>query len=296
MPKEKEDPWHDLEIEVDVALRNLATLREQCHEHVVGDNPVTPSKSAAGGDGDGGAAPSPGRGHARVASKDWGLLHILALQKIEKVLMEMHEACGAVGEDVDMMDAVNAAALDHPERFAIATGELQRRQDVSQSARRRLAKARGDLAVDERRCEARLVKLRPRAGSPHQFDRPGGGNAGTLTDPSLVQEEQTQKDLNAQQDAALDRIIVGVDAAHEKAKAIGTEMDQQDVLLRDAEHDINAVQVKMESGMKRIGALLDRTSDRGKIITIIVLLVVLTLLSILMFTDDKSSRQTQTRS
>jgi len=264
-----EDPWHDLEVEVDVAMRAVTNAREQFRQA---------QDKVGGGDGGG---------------KDWTRVSATAAQQVDGLLSHLAQQIAAVEPDVQMMQSGVQAALDHPEKYNVATAELQRRQDVVQSVTRRLAKAKSDVAHGMRLREKRKAALQE-AQTRAQTANGAGTTGGNMTG-YMEQEMEAQRDLRADHDQALERIEAGVKSAEDKAKTINRELDDQNRQLRDVEHDMDGVQMKIDSSMQRIGVLLDKTSDKGKIGIIVCLMVVLAILVVFLFSaNDEPSASAST--
>lgn len=263
-----EDPWHDLESEVDVAMRAVTNAREQFRQ----------AQDKVGAT-EGGAA----------TNKDWSHVSASAAQQIDGLLSNLAQQIAAVEPDVQMMQSGIQAALDHPEKYNVATAELNRRQDVVQSVSRRLAKAKSDVAQGMRLRERRRAAQTEAAARSQTAN--GAGTTGGNMAGYMEQEMEAQRDLTAEHDRALDRIGAGVKSAEDKARTIGQELDDQERALADVEHDMDGVQMKIDSSMQRIGVLLDKTSDKGKIGIIVCLMIVLAVLVIFLFSanDDPSA-------
>jgi chromosome segregation ATPase len=263
-----EDPWHDLESEVDVAMRAVNNAREQFRQ--------AQDKIGVG------AGTGPG-------TKDWSHVSASAAQQVDGLLSTLAQQIAAVEPDVQVMQSSIQAALDHPEKYNVATVELQRRHDVVQSVTRRLAKAKSDVAHGMRLREKRKAAQADSAARSEVAN--GAGTTGGNLAGYMDQEMEAQRDLRVDHDQTLDRLGAGVKSAEEKARTINRELDDQNRALTDVEHDMDGVQIKIDSSMARIGVLLDQSSDKGKIGIIVCLMIVLAILVVFLFTanDDASA-------
>ena len=279
MPPPKEDPWHDLESELDVALRDVKATQEkyraiarefarkrggsEAGSPVKGGNPFLRERLEGGG------------------GPDWERMPAAKVQEFDTLVESMAAAAGPIEEDIGVLKQVVQAALDHPDKHTVAATELQRRQEVIQAFTRRLDAVRGDVAEGERHRSLRDKSgYHTRAGAAAPV-----GNV-TSANQFMSQEYAEQHVITEQQNAALARIEQGVKEAEMKAKTIGGELDVQAKDLEALDSEMTGVQAKLENAAGKVSKMLDRTSDKGKVMCILGLLVVLVLLVVFVFTDN----------
>lgn len=182
--------------------------------------------------------------------------------------------------DIEDMNAAVAASLDHPEKFPLPTAELVRRQDFLQQIERRANKLKEDIdkIETERR---RRAPTKPDGKGGTVFDE----NAVRQTDDNTKMEMMTQERLKEDQEAAMERLGMGVKNLKHKAVIINDEMVEQDKMMADIEKDMSLLQLKIEGAAKKVGKMIDESSDNKKMICIIVLVLILLIMIFLLLSD-----------
>lgn len=102
----------------------------------------------------------------------------------------------------------------------------------------------------------------------------------------MQQEFAEQATINAQQDVILGRLHEGVLRMKDTAININEEMVVQESMLDDLGKNMTVLQNKLEGVVGKVGKLLDESSDKNKIICIVVLVVVLGLLVTVLFSGN----------
>lgn len=182
-------------------------------------------------------------------------------------------AVQAAQEYIDDMRLAVDMAMNHPERFPLEAAEIQRRRDLIRQWERKMERASND-------CGSILAERGKKSADRRRSSGPGvvGGGPENQNNEFLGNEVQLQYEIEKEQDEVVDRIAVGVQSVKVKAEMINNELKEQDEILAEMDTDMSALQLKLEGVVKKVGRLLDDTSDRNKIICIIVLVVVLVLL------------------
>lgn len=96
-------------------------------------------------------------------------------------------------------------------------------------------------------------------------------------------QRQIQREEYQMQEAALDRIARHVGDIRESVINVGEEMDSQDTMLNEQIALADQVRNKLAATTAKINTLMENMSNRGKICTIVVLLMVLSFLIVLSF-------------
>jgi t-SNARE complex subunit (syntaxin) len=102
-------------------------------------------------------------------------------------------------------------------------------------------------------------------------------------DDSINQDNQSyidnqlllQNKTIEQQDRGLDQASQGIERVQHIAIAMGDELSDQNRELEEMERDVERTQGMMKRTMNRLNKLLNQTSDKGKIIMIIILVVII---------------------
>lgn len=97
-----------------------------------------------------------------------------------------------------------------------------------------------------------------------------GANGNTLPPPSAFDpdspdgdsygafEQQRQEEIMHEQDEALDGVFKTVGNLRQQANDMGRELEEQAEMLDDVEQDADRVQGKLQSGLKRVGAVIKK--------------------------------------
>lgn len=195
------------------------------------------------------------------------------LQNADEMLFDMQQALDAV--------------LQHPELFAITSEELQRRGALVRQWERDIQKPRDELkeAAKKRRNASQLNAAAQKAGVSPEELAAAQNRRNDENSTYLQREYEAQQTMMSEQDQAVDRIHDGVKRIKGNAELIHEELVQQETMLGDLERGMHQVQLKLESAVKKVGILLDQSSDKNKFICIFVLLVVLVILVYVVFSN-----------
>lgn len=198
---------------------------------------------------------------------------------------EFQEVTQNVQELLEDCQLAHQTVLEHPEMFNISGEEFQRRGTLVRQWERdlmkpveelkRAIKKREDLAKLSAQAAAGGVKLNDIQAAQERKNNDNGDY--------LKQEYEAQQGMMADQDKAVERIGAGVTRIKNNAVLINEELIKHDKMLSDVDKDMSHVQMKLEGALKKVGKLLDESSDTKKFICIFVLLIVLALLVFLLF-------------
>ncbi|KAG5501824.1 hypothetical protein JKF63_04093 [Porcisia hertigi] len=181
---------------------------------------------------------------------------------------ELLESVGSCNEAIEDMRFALDVAMEHPESFSITAEELQSRAERIRAWERDIMKAQ-QVTEDIRAAQRKRVMVQD-------------GNLGDSemheNNEFLRQEHEVQRNIMQQDDRTLDRLSTGLHRVKDTAVGIQDELNTQEHILSDLDRGMSRVQMRLDGAMTRVGNLIDSTSDRGKMICIVVLLVILTLL------------------
>ena len=176
--------------------------------------------------------------------------------------------------------------LEHPELFAVTTEEIQRRDNKVKEWERLAKKPVQEYKLAMER------QMRGESISSNGLGGAGGGGA-TAQDQRnvdngdfLQREYEEQRRITSTQDQAIDRITVHVAAMKNNAELINEELKVQESMLDELSQHMTNVQRKLEGALGKVGKLLDESSDKNKIICIIVLVIVLAILITVLFNGN----------
>lgn len=180
---------------------------------------------------------------------------------------ELLEAIGSCTEAVEDMRFALDTAMEHPESFSITTDELQARAEKIRDWERDMMRAQ--------QLSEKLRTAQRRRAQAQEDDTKNGQQENT---DFLRQEHDVQGDIMQTDDQTLDRLSSGIHRVKETATNIGDELTTQERILDDIDKGMTRVQLRLDGAMRKVGKLIDQTSDKGKMICIGVLLLILVLL------------------
>jgi hypothetical protein len=253
MPKdEKEDPWHAMETELETAARSMLSTRERYNA------------AAREVDHRADGTPPPPE----------------AIKRYRELLVQLESAIKEMEPDLQMMKKTLEVAMENPERCKVSPAELQRRQDVFVKITRKISQGDHDAKLGRKNEEKR------RAASEGKDPRDERPSEATL---HMQQEFERQNQIKQNVDGALARVEHSVKGLENKAGMINQTLVDQDKELSAMNKDMTAVQIKMDTSIRKIDDMLNRASDKGKICIIVVLMIVLVLLVVFLFSGDSSN-------
>ncbi|CAG9576364.1 Qc-SNARE_protein_-_putative [Leishmania major strain Friedlin] len=181
---------------------------------------------------------------------------------------ELLECVGGCSEAVEDMRFALDTAMEHPESFAITAEELQSRAERIRGWERDMMKAQ---QVAEKVKAAQRKRIMAQDGDI--------GDSGVRENSDFLrQEHDIQRSMMQQDDQTLDRLSSGIHRVKDTAVNIQDELNTQEHILDDIDRGMTRVQMRLEGAMRKVGKLIDSTSDRGKMICIAVLFLILVIL------------------
>ena len=190
---------------------------------------------------------------ARIAAAEHELLE--ELRDVEETLADMQES----------YDIAN----DHPDLFSIVATEMNRRLEKLRQWGRAMQKPQ-----NEAKSIAKAQQAARRAAASMDRDDPAHSEN---VDYIRSQQELQQREVVTQEEVLV-RLHHGIVRVKDSAVVINDELVVQEKMLSDVEKDMSVAQKKVEDAVKKVGKLLDQSSDRSKIICIVVLLIIVFLL------------------
>lgn len=179
---------------------------------------------------------------------------------------EYFAAVASTNEEVDFMRYSFETAMSHPESYHMTTDVMMGRSESLRNWEREVTDAQ--KAVE-------AIKAADKKASQQQRQTDG---AQQETNEFMQREMQIQRDITEVDDQTLDRLHGGIQRVKVNAQLIHEELDVQEHIIEEVDTGMSRVQSRLESVIKKVGTLLDATSDRGKIIVIVVLMVILLVL------------------
>ncbi|EPY37577.1 syntaxin 6 [Angomonas deanei] len=179
---------------------------------------------------------------------------------------ELLDNITTANEFVEDMRFALDQAMDHPEAFSITTEELQDRAEKIRSWERDVEKA-------QQTGEKIRAAQRKRTQQTDENEDPSMRENNDF----LRQEHEIQANVMQEDEQTLDRLSSGIHRLKDTAVNIDEELTTQTHILDDIDKGITRAQLRLDGALKKVGHLLDKTSDKGKLICIGVLFIVLVL-------------------
>eukprot|EP00758_Cryptobia_borreli_P001132 Tbor_TRINITY_DN1969_c0_g2::TRINITY_DN1969_c0_g2_i1::g.3503::m.3503/K08498/STX6; syntaxin 6 len=246
MSKKIDDPWDDLEIEIENGISGITLMLQNLQNDKSSIIITTSSNSST-------------KNTNNRANED--------------------EFISAVNDIISLFEDLEMAfekSENNPDLFSIATGEMQRRREKIRLWGRMLQKPKHEAQWLTREKEKALY-VSSRSINMHRI--PGASHDDTQTNNEFIglQMEEQKKSIH-HQDEIVDRLHSGVLRVKEHAVNIRDELHVQDKITEGIAGDMTKLHVKIDSVIKKVAKLLDDSSDCTKYIIIIVLFIVLVIL------------------
>ncbi|CCW64116.1 unnamed protein product [Phytomonas sp. EM1] len=180
---------------------------------------------------------------------------------------EVLDAIANCKEVVEDMRFAYDSAAEHPESFFIPADEFQRRAEC-------LRNWEQDIARMQRAGDRIRLAHRARLQNNEAILK----NAKREGDDFLLQGHQAQQNIMQTDEQTLERLSGGIQRVKETAVNINEEMAAQEHVLDNIDRGMLRVQMRLSNTIKKVGQLIDKTSDRGKMICIAILFLILIVL------------------
>ncbi|RNF26922.1 syntaxin [Trypanosoma conorhini] len=176
------------------------------------------------------------------------------LELLRNVLRVIEERNGKVGDQV------------------FSVNEVLRRQGVVRELETELK----DVRSFRDSVEARVVETEKKFSALGPADD-------HVDDAFVLGQEQAQRQVHSEQDLILDRLSFGLRELRETGVGVNDELQQQEILLEDAQQNMEGVQARLRVVNAKVDKLLASMSNRKKICTIVILVVTLVILAAILF-------------
>ena len=173
----------------------------------------------------------------------------------------------------DLVDSVKAVEAD-PFQYGLDIDEVGRRRKLVGDVGAEVEDMRAELQRTIADANYKSYGANGNLPPPSVFDpeSPDGDAYGAF-------EQQRQEEIIHEQDEALDGVFKTVGNLRQQANDMGRELEEQAEMLDDVEQDADRIEGKLQSGLKRVGAVIKKNEGTRKANTMqSVALVGLTLL------------------
>ncbi|KAB8360725.1 hypothetical protein FH972_024461 [Carpinus fangiana] len=193
---------------------------------------------------------------------------------------DLESALSDLSNDLqDLVDSVRAVEGD-PYKYGLDVDEVGRRRELVADVGREVEGMRAQVleTVDSRTAKGAGPSGLP---DPNAFDDPEDDQH---DDAYGEFEQQRQQEMLAEQDEALDGVFRTVGNIRAQADEMGRELEEQGILLDDVDTLADRVGGKLQTGIKKIGWMVQNNEDRwsgcciGVLIFVLILLLVLVLI------------------
>ncbi|PWU90650.1 putative syntaxin [Trypanosoma cruzi] len=194
---------------------------------------------------------------------------------VDRVLIEeVRRTLDAADEELELLKNVLQVIEQRNGRVGdqvFSVNEVLRRQGVVRNLETELK----GLRTFSDAVEVRVVEAEKR--------RIMNSNESQVNDSFLLGQEQIQRKEHMEQDIILDRLSHGLQELKETGVNVNDELQQQEILLVEAQQDMEGVQARLRVLNTKIDKLLSSMSNRKKICTILILVVTLVFLASIVF-------------
>ncbi|RNE98707.1 syntaxin [Trypanosoma rangeli] len=197
-----------------------------------------------------------------------GIVDRDVLEEVRRVLDAADEELGLLNNVLQVIEQRNGRVGDQ----VFSVNEVLRRQGV---VRELAAELKGVRSFRDS-VEARVVETEKAFSSASFADD-------HANDAFMLRQEQTQRQVHMEQDLILDRLSVGLRELRETGVNVNDELQQQEILLEEAHQNVEGVQARLRVVNAKVDKLLASMSNRRKICTIVILIVVLVILASVLF-------------
>ncbi|ESL09403.1 syntaxin [Trypanosoma rangeli SC58] len=191
------------------------------------------------------------------------------------VLEEVRRVLDAADEELELLNNVLQVIEQQNGRVGeqvFSVNEVLRRQGV---VRELAAELKGVRSFRDS-VEARVVETEKTFSSASFTDD-------HVNDAFILRQEQAQRQVHMEQDRILDRLSVGLRELRETGVNVNDELQQQEILLKEAQQNVEGVQARLRVVNAKVDKLLASMSNRKKICTIVILIVALVILASVLF-------------
>ncbi|KAF2646788.1 hypothetical protein P280DRAFT_18965 [Massarina eburnea CBS 473.64] len=195
--------------------------------------------------------------------------------ELREARAELEQTLQELNQDLeDLIESVKAVEHD-PYRFGLEIDEVGRR--------RKLVKDVGDEVENMGDELRRTVQEAQNKGK-------SAANGDMLPDPDSFEDEdgygqfeqERQMEMMQEQDEQLDGVFRTVGNLRQQADDMGRELEEQGELLNDVDNVADRVGGKLQTGLKKVGWVIQQNEDRWSSCCIAVLIFVLILLLVLL--------------
>ncbi|KAH3743136.1 syntaxin 10 L-like [Pelomyxa schiedti] len=179
----------------------------------------------------------------------------------------------------DLEDSVGVVEANR-HKFTIDATELAARKDFIVKSREALVKVQQDLNSPE---TALKLQTDSRAALMKKREAPAATNRFAKLEKQIEENNQefinnqvqAQEQIKQEQDKNLDRLHSTVKTIDAMGRVMSDELATQDKLITQLGDEVDKTDGKIQSAVKRVNELIDKTNDSKLMIIIVVLVVVL---------------------
>ncbi|XP_030062376.1 syntaxin-6 isoform X1 [Microcaecilia unicolor] len=212
-------------------------------------------------------------------------------EEVDWTTNELRNNLRSIEWDLEDLDETISIVETNPRKFNLDALELSKRKAFITSTRQIVKEMKDQMsnpsvqALSERKNRQALLgestgpSWNSRADKYSRLDQEL-----QLANSHFIEEQQSQQQLIVeQQDEQLELVSGSIGVLKNMSQRIGSELDEQAVMLDDFSHELDSTQSRLDNIMKKLAKVSRMTSDRRQWCAIIILIVILLVVIILFF-------------
>ncbi|XP_046542983.1 syntaxin-6-like [Haliotis rubra] len=207
-------------------------------------------------------------------------------EELEWTTNELRNSLRSIEWDLEDLEETVGIVEKNPKKFKIDEYELKERRNFIDKTKWTVKDMKDELSSPG--------STKPREGNPRQsLLSANGANVDRYTrlDQDMERSNQNYIDDTSQQqqllmrsqDEQLDKIGSSVGILKNMSQQIGSELEDQNLMLDDFRHEMDNTESRLDVTMKKMAKVLHMSNDRRQCCAIVVLSVILVIVIILFF-------------
>ncbi|ORC89337.1 syntaxin [Trypanosoma theileri] len=192
--------------------------------------------------------------------REKGLVERDILAEVKRILDAADEELELLKSVLQVIEQRNGKVGDH----VFSVNEVIRRQRVVR-----------DLETELKEIHTFRDDLEARVRDVEKKNQVISSSTNSGSNGFLLEQELAQKEEYMQQDIVLDRLSYGLQELRETGINVNDELQHQEVLLEEAQREVEGVQARLRAVNAKVDKLLGSMSNRNKICTIVCLVLTL---------------------
>lgn len=187
--------------------------------------------------------------------------HIVAKEDIDWTLNELRNSLRSIDWDLEDLEETITIVESNPKKFKLDELEITNRKAFIEKTKEEI-KAMRDKVLENKTKEKRMRQgILPLSNSNTKYTRLQ--NEMESPNERFINDNQQQQQIIVRaQDEELDRIQDSVGTLKSISKQIGSELEEQSVMLDDLGHEMDNTGSRLDGTMKKLAKALHLSNDR----------------------------------